>query len=374
MAEYMILEYNLQFFAADGPGGEKTEEPTQKRKTDNRKEGKVCKSQEVNHAFELIAVFILLKIVIGHLGTQFMEVFKTIYSKIPEMVTFWEGNIIVEDYATLIHSIYLKILVILAPFLATGFIVAFLVQLVQVKWVVSWKPMKPKFSKLNPISGVKRIFSAQKLFQLGVSVVKIVLISWVVYDEIKDAWKYLFIMYDIPLTQGIELVGNTVINLGLKISLFFLIVAAADYFYQKMKFQKDSKMTKQEVKDEYKQQEGDPQIKSKIRSKMQEVSRRRMMQNLPDADVVITNPTHFAVAIKYDTSQFEAPFVVAKGADHLAFKIKEVAKENHIEIVENKPLARMLYANVEVGEQIPPELYQTVAEILAMVYKMQGKI
>lgn len=370
----MILEYNLQFFAADGPGGEKTEEPTQKRKEDNRKEGKVCKSQEVDHAFELIAVFILLKVIIGYLGRQFTEVFKTVYNKIPESVTFWEGNIIVSDFASMIRDLYLKILIILAPFLITGFVVAFLVQLVQVKWKVSWKPMKPKFSKLNPISGVKRIFSAQKLFQLGVSIVKIALISWVVYDEIKKVWKYLFIMYDIPLMQGISLVGNTVINLGLKISLFFLIVAAADYLYQKFKFNNDSKMTKQEVKDEYKQQEGDPQIKSKIRGKMQEASRRRMMQNLPQADVVITNPTHFAVAVKYDTSQFEAPFVVAKGADHLAFKIKEVAKENHIEIVENKPLARMLYANVEVGEQIPPELYQTVAEILAMVYKMQGKV
>lgn len=370
----MVLEYNLQFFAADGPGGEKTEEPTAKRKTDNRKEGKVCKSQEVNHAFELIALFVLLRLVIGYLGNQFMGVFHLVYNKIPEAVTFWEGSIVVSDFGILFRNMLLKILMILAPFLLTGLVVTFVVQLVQVKWVVSWKPMKPKFSKLNPISGIKRIFSAQKLFQLFVSIIKIGLISWVVYDEIKDAWKYLFIMYDIPLMQGIELVGNLVLNLGLKISLFFLIIAAADYMYQKHKFRTDSKMTKQEVKDEYKQQEGDPQIKSKIRSKMQEVSRRRMMQNLPDADVVITNPTHFAVAIKYDTSLYDAPYVVAKGADHLAFKIKEVAKENHIEIVENKPLARMLYANVEVGEQIPPELYQTVAEILAMVYKMQGKV
>lgn len=369
----MTLEYNLQFFA-DGPGGEKTEEPTQKRKDDNRKEGKVLKSQEVNHAFELIAVFILLKVVIGLLGTEFLSVFELVYNKIPDMVTYWNGNIVIADFSIMIREIFIKILWILAPFFIVGVVVAFLVQLVQVKWKVSFKPMKPKFSKLNPVNGFKRLFSAQKLMQLIFSILKIVLIMWVVFDALKDDWKYLFIMYDIPLMQGVTLVGNIVLNLGLKISLFFLIIAAADFFYQRYKFNKDSKMTKQEVKDEYKQAEGDPQIKGKIKSKMLEVSRRRMMQQLPDADVVITNPTHFAVAVKYDPDTYDAPYVVAKGADHLAAKIKEIAKENHIEIVENKPLARMLYANVEVGEQIPQELFQTVAEILAMVYKMQGKV
>jgi len=144
--------------------------------------------------------------------------------------------------------------------------------------------------------------------------------------------------------------------------------------YQKRKFNNDMKMTKQEVKDEYKNTEGNPQIKGQIRRKMQEASRRRMMQELPEADVVITNPTHLAVALKYDKEVAEAPIVVAKGADYLAGRIREVAKENKIEIVENKPLARMLYHNVELGEQIPPELYQMVAEILAYVYGLQGKV
>jgi flagellar biosynthetic protein FlhB len=153
-----------------------------------------------------------------------------------------------------------------------------------------------------------------------------------------------------------------------------MLIAALDFIYQKVKFKNDMKMTKQEVKDEYKNQEGDPQIKGKQRQRMQEASRRRMMQQLPQADVVITNPTHFAVAIKYDPELYDAPFVVAKGADYLAQKIKEVARENHIEIVENKPLARMLYANVDVGNLVPPELYQAVAEVLAFVYHLQGKV
>ena len=156
--------------------------------------------------------------------------------------------------------------------------------------------------------------------------------------------------------------------------MVFMIVAFADLFYQRHKFKNDIKMTKQEVKDEYKNAEGDPQIKGKIRSKMQEASRRRMMQDVPKADVVITNPTHYAVAIRYDAETGSAPVVLAKGADFVAQKIKEIARESHVEIVENKPLARMLYANVEIGQEVPPELYQSVAEVLAMVYKMQGKI
>lgn len=177
-----------------------------------------------------------------------------------------------------------------------------------------------------------------------------------------------------PLNQALEVIGSIVINTGLKIAFIYLLVGFADLFYQRYKFKKDIKMTKQEVKDEFKNAEGDPQIKGKIRAKMREASQRRMMQSVPQADVVITNPTHFAVAVKYDASAGTAPIVLAKGADYVAQKIKEIARESHVEIVENKPLARMLYANVEVGQEIPPELYQAVAEVLAMVYKMQGKI
>ena len=162
--------------------------------------------------------------------------------------------------------------------------------------------------------------------------------------------------------------------MGIRVSVIYLLIGLSDYAYQKYKFSEDMKMTKQEVKDEYKDQEGDPQIKGKQKQRMREASQRRMMQKLPEADVVITNPTHYAVAIKYDPDEYEAPVVLAKGEDYLAQKIKDAAKEHHIEIVENKPLARMLYANVEVGELVPPELYQAVAEVLAFVYHLQGKV
>ncbi len=370
----MILAYNLQFFAQEGPGGEKTEEPTAKKKQDTRKEGKVPKSKELSSGVELIALFLILKFWVGHMGENFMKLFSEIYEKIPAYTTYWNGRIVREDYKILINNVYVKLLVQLLPFFVVGIVIAVGVNMLQFKFQISTKPLKPKFSKLNPISGMKRMFSKDKIVELIKSIAKIVLIMFMVYTTVKDDWVYLVKFYGMPLNQAIEAIGNIVINMGLKISLVFMIVAFVDLIYQRRKFNNDIKMTKQEVKDEYKNAEGDPQIKGKIRSKMREASQRRMMQDVPKADVVITNPTHFAVAIKYDASTGSAPIVLAKGADYVAQKIKEIARENQVEIVENKPLARMLYANVDVGQEVPPELYQAVAEVLAMVYKMQGKI
>ena len=363
----MILEYNLQFFGSDGPGGEKTEEPTSKRKSDTRKDGKVPKSKELSNGVELIALFLILKFWVGRMGENFMKLFGEIYEKMPAYTTYWEGNIVRKDYSVLINNILLELLKQLLPFFIVGLVIAVGINMMQFKFQITTKP-------LNPLSGVKRLFSMSKIVELLKSIVKIILIMAIVYTTVKDDWVYLVQFYGMPLNQAIEVIGNVVINMGLKISLVFMIVAFADLFYQRYKFKNDIKMTKQEVKDEYKNAEGDPQIKGKIRSKMQEASRRRMMQDVPKADVVITNPTHYAVAIRYDAETGSAPVVLAKGADLVAQKIKEIARENHVEIVENKPLARMLYANVEIGQEVPPELYQSIAEVLAMVYKMQGKI
>jgi flagellar biosynthetic protein FlhB len=370
----VILEYNLQYFAQEGPGGEKTEEPTSKKKEDTRKEGKVAKSRELSSGVELIMLFVILKIWVSYMGQNFMNLFNVIYGKMTDYTTYWGGNIVTEDYRLLINYSLVRMLIQVAPFFIAGVIISIAVNMFQFSFKVSTKPLEPKLNKLNPISGFKRLFSKDKIIELIKSIAKVLLISYVVYKAIKDDWVYLVKFYDMSLNQAIELIGSTVLNLGLKISAIFMVIAFADLFYQRHKFHEEIKMTKQEVKDEYKNSEGDPQIKGKIRSKMREVSQRRMMQDVPKADVVITNPTHFAVAIRYNPDEAPAPVVLAKGADYLALKIKEIAKENKVEIVENKPLARMLYANVDIGQQIPPELYQAVAEVLAMVYKMQGKI
>lgn len=290
----------------------------------------------------------------------------------PDFVKINEGGLSVQAAAGLIASVTLKSLIIMLPFMAFGFVVTLLVSIVQVGWKVSTKPMKPELSKLNPLNGFKRIFSKDSLFELVKSILKIVIIIYIAYTSIKDNANDLFALYDLGLNQAVALVGTLIINTGIKISIVYLVIGLADFIYQKHKFNEDMKMTKQEVKDEYKNTEGDPQIKGRQRRKMQEVSQKRMMQDVPKADVVITNPTHFAVALKYEAKVSSAPVVLAKGEDYLAQKIKEVARENKIEIVENKPLARMLYHNVDVGAEIPPELYQAVAEVLAAVYKAKN--
>lgn len=369
----MTLKYNLQLFA-DGPGGEKTEEPTAKKLSDARKEGQVAKSKEIATGVGLIAFFLILKFWIGQMGTQFLESFSDIYNRIPEVVTFWHGFMPVNDTRIIFQNMVLKCLIIMAPMLLIGMLVAFVCDVAQVKWQPTAKLLKPKFNRLNPVSGFKRIISLNSLVELVKSIAKLLVIVYICYSNLRDKLYYLENMYELSLMEGLQLMADVITDLGIQISAVFMIVAFADLIYQRRKFHKDMMMTKQEVKEEYKQQEGDPQIKGKIRAKMREASQRRMMQNLPQADVVITNPTHYAVAVKYDPEVADAPLVLAKGADYLAAKIKEIAKENKIEIVENKPLARMLYANVEVGQAVPPELYQAVAEVLAFVYHVQGKV
>ena len=368
----MIL-FDLQFFAKEGMGGEKTEPATQKKLSDARKEGQVAKSREIGNGLGLFALFLILKLWVGHMGAQLMSVFRTVYNRIPEMTHFWNGYMPEAGVRAMFRLMLLETLIIIAPILVIGFAVAFVCDLVQVKWRPTAKPLQPKLSKLNPIKGFKKIISVNSLVELVKAIVKILLIVYICYGFLKDRWILLLNLYDLSLMQGVGLAAETVTDLGIRISALYMIVAFADFAYQKVKFKNDMKMTKQEVKEEYKQSEGDPQVKGKIRQKMREVSRRRMMQDLPQADVVITNPTHYAVAIKYDPEVAAAPIVIAKGEDYLAARIKEIARENKIEIVENKPLARMLYANVDIGQAIPPELYQAVADVLAFVYHLQGR-
>ncbi len=369
MAQY--FSYDLQFFAKEGAGGEKTEDATAKKLSDARKEGQVAKSQDLVTAVLLMTLFLTLKLFLGYLGTSFLENYQVVYRMIPGIAS----NVFTLNTASSLTSFALQRIVLLTlPFFVGAVVAAFLINIWQVKWKPTGKPLMPKFGKFNPIKGVKNLFSKDKLFDLLKSVVKLGFLGYVIYDALQDQWGMLLNLYTLSFFDAIALIGTTIIDLGIKISLFFLFFAVIDYMYQKRKFKEDMKMTKQEVKDEFKQTEGDPQVKGKIRQKMREVSQRRMMQALPEADVVITNPTHLAVAIKYDRQTNAAPVVMAKGADYLAQKIKEVAKENDIEIVENKPLARMLYYNVDLEAEIPQELYQMVAEVLAYVYGLKGKI
>ncbi len=373
-SEKRLMVLDLQWFAKDGEGGEKTEEPTAKKLSDARNDGKVAKSRELDNAVGLLLLFVLLQVTMSNLGGGMLRLFETFYNRIPEILDENASGMTARSVSRIVQQALVDAFWMVLPFFAVGFLAMFVVNLLQVKWKVTTKPLKPDFKKFNPINGFKRFFSKDSLVELLKSFAKIILITWMAYSAVADDTRQLLLLYDMNLMQAIMLVGSIILNAGMKISVAYFIIGIIDYIYQKWKFKDEMKMTKQEVKDEYKNSEGDPQIKGKQRARMREASQRRMMQDVPKADVVITNPTHYAVALKYDAEQSQAPVVLAKGADHLALQIKEKAKEADIEIVENKPLARMLYANVEVGEEIPPELYQTVAEILAAVYRLKNKI
>ena len=364
----MIMELDLQFFAKDGEGGEKTEEPTPKKMNDSRKEGSVAKSKELATGISLLTLFVTLRFVMGYVGPRLVQTFPK----------YWgiASNSILEEYnlqrvvATL-REMAKDIILIVLPFLLVGLVVGTLANALQFKWMVTLKPMEPKLSKINPLSGFKRIFSSRSLVELLKAFLMIGLIGYTAYSVLVKHVNEIFLLYDITIEQSLALLNSIIWDMGIRISAVMLVIGVADFAYQKWKHKDDMKMTKQEVKDEYKNSEGDPQVKGQQKQRMRQASQRRMMQAVPEADVVITNPTHFAVALKYDAKVHTAPVVVAKGSDFLAAKIKDVSREHHVEIVENKALARMLYYNVDLDQEIPPELYEAVANILAYIINVK---
>lgn len=372
--ETLLLKLNLQFFAKDGPGGEKTEPATSKKLNDIRKEGQVAKSKELITAVSLMSLFIILKIYLSKLGTGLIDVYTQVYNSISKVVDDSYNGLPIRTAGSVMQQVIIDMIKLVIPILLVAIVIAILGNMLQQKWMVTAKPLQPKFSKISPISGFKRMFSVRQLVELIKSIAMISIIMIVVYNTVKSKMNILLTFYDVGLNTALFTIGSIIIDLGIKISAVFLIVGFADLFYQRIKFKNDNMMTKQEIKDEFKNTEGDPQVKGQIKRRMQEVSRRRMMQQLPEADVVITNPTHFAVALKYEPDAGKAPVVIAKGADYLAFQIKDKAKEYNIAIVENKPLARILYHNIDIGMEIPPELYQAVAEILAVVMRTNNRL
>jgi flagellar biosynthetic protein FlhB len=262
----------------------------------------------------------------------------------------------------------------MAPILLAAFIGALVFNYLQVGFLFTTKAMAPKFERVSMIAGFKRIFSKRTLVELAKSIIKIAILGVVGYNEYTARMKDMPpLMWD-SLATSIQAAVDILIAVAFKLAIALAIFAPFDFLYQWIKYEKDLKMTKQEVRDEYKLTEGNPQIKSRIRQKQRQMSAMRMMQAVPDADVVITNPTHYAVALKYDEKSNSAPIVLAKGKDFIAKKIREKAAECRIEIVENKPLAQYLFFFCEVGDEVPEDMYQAVAEILAYVYKLKNRV
>lgn len=366
MSEH-ISRLNLQFFNAESEG--RTEKATPKKRQDVRKKGQVAKSNELNTAVILLSFFVIINLLGKSYLTQFKNAIIQSISLIPSMVLDANNNMILSALGGGIKEI-LKVNMILWIVL---FIVALLISYIQVGYHPTLQPLTPKFEKMNPISGMKKIFSADSLVELIKSIAKVTILGYIAYSVIMPVIPVFFKFYDMEIFQILSFIASIIYEIGLKVGIGFFILSIGDYVYQKFKFEENIKMSKQEVKEEFKQAEGDPAVKSKIRHKMREMSFKRMMQAIPEADVIITNPTHFAVAIQYDERKHAAPVVVAKGVDYVAQKIKDVAREHKIQIVENKILARTLYYTVDIEEEIPEELYAAVAEILAFVYKLENR-
>ncbi|WP_201756833.1 flagellar biosynthesis protein FlhB [Isachenkonia alkalipeptolytica] len=359
-----MVRIDLQLF-----NEEKTEKATPKKKQDSRKKGQVHQSKEVNSAFLLIGAFSVLGLSSGYIGfmtRNFTINFFQQYLNGRTMITF-------ENAHRFVIMAMLQMLMLVGPLFLATVIIGFSASYFQVGPLFTVKTLAIKLSKLNPLEGFKRIFSLKSLVELFKSFVKIFVIGYIVFHYTSGEIARVFSTITMETSEIVATISSLTMNIGIRASLALVILAIIDYYYQKYDHEKQIKMTKKEVKEERKQIDGNPMIKSKIREKQRQMSMQRMMEEIPKADVVITNPTHFAVAIEYNAESFEAPRVVAKGQDIIAQNIKKRANEHNVTIVENKYLARTLYKMVNIGEFVPPDLYQGVAEVLAYVYKLNKK-
>ena len=353
-------------------GGEKTEKATPKKRRDARKKGQVRQSPEVNTTFCALMMFGLLFII----WPWFVERLMYIYNEHlgPQSIIMASRGLTPNELMGLLVRVLMDMAGALFPVLGMALVAGLAINVIQIGFLFTTDTLKPKLNKISPISGFKRMFSVKTLVDLAKSLMKIAILGYIAYSDYTNMLEEFpgFIGRDVH-ASFIDIMRNAFMT-ALKMCLAMIFISIADFLFQWWKYEKDLKMTKQEVKDEYKMMEGDPQIKGKIRAKQRQMSAMRMMARVPEADVVITNPTHFAIALKYDDKVSTAPIVTAKGQDYLARKIKEIAIEHRIDIVENPPLAQSLYALCEVDDEIPADFYQAVADILVFVYRQKGRI
>ncbi len=346
---------------------ERTEQATPKRRREAREKGQVAKSKEISSLAVLLAGTLTLSF-----GSGFF------YHHISELMRYYLSNVgsaqVTQANMTNMALVALRYCAtILAPLFIILVSVAFLANYLQVGSLLSFEAIKPNFSKINPLEGLKRLFSTQAAMELAKSILKLIVVSWIAYVTINGELKNLPSLLDFSPGQIQTYLFSITGILFKRTCMVMLILAVLDYLFQRWEFEKNLKMTKQEVKEEMKQTEGDPHVKARIRSIQREAAKKRMMADVPKADVVITNPTRLAVALRYDSAEMDAPMVIAKGSGHVAERIKEIAQENGVPVIENKPLAQSLYKMVEIGRTIPETLYKAAAEVLAYVYKQKGR-
>lgn len=357
------LSLDLQFFS-----GEKTEKATPQKRQESKRKGQVAKSAELPSAMIMIGGILLLSFLGSWMLDQVLAIYRINFTE----YIAWDWT--EKNVRTLFEGMTMNAMKLMAPMMGAAIVFGILGNFIQVGAMFTTDPLKMKLDRLDPIQGAKRIFSVRALVELAKSLLKISIIGFAAFTVLWGEKEELFLLSQKSLTESLSFIGGLVLKLGITASIILLVLAILDYMYQKYEFEKNIRMSKQDIKDEYKKSEGDPLIKQKIKERQRSMSMNRMIQDLPNADVLITNPTHYAIAIQYDAETMEAPKVIAMGKDHLALKIKEKAKELDIVIMENKPLARALYAQVEVGDSVPEDLFLAVAEVLAYIYRLKGKI
>jgi flagellar biosynthesis protein FlhB len=353
--------------AEESSSGERTESPSAKRRADFRKKGQVAQSREVQTA----AMFTLLLLFWMFFAPLFWEEVQKM------MTTIWRvsGEYAITPSSLMQLTYYLgaSLAMSLVPLFLVAMVVGFFSTFLQIGWLFTSEPLIPDFAKLDPIKGMARFFSKRSLVEVIKSLLKVGLIGWISYKTVQGEFQKALLLTEMPIDATILYLAKTAALVMAKVAAIMIALAILDYAFIRWEMEEKMKMTKQEQKEEMKETEGDPHLKSKIRSIQQQMARRRMMAAVPGADVVITNPTHIAVALKYEAGKMEAPVVLAKGQDLVAEKIREIAREHRVPLVENPPVARLLHSKVEVGHSIPDELFKAVAEILAYVYSLKGR-
>lgn len=351
---------------ADNNKDQKTEEPTSKRITDTEKKGNFAHSKEINSSFILLAA-LLGFMILGEQSTR-----NVMGSWTDMFAESWTLQLTPEELYKVTANTMQAFVKIVGPFLIIIMLAGVMSNLLQIGGLrFSSHPLVPKFNKLNPLAGFGRIFSKNSVMELFKSLFKVGIISVISYYVIKSHWKEIPALMGFGVGQVLSFMGFVALEIIFNVLLVMIFLSLLDFTFQKFTYLENLRMTKQEIKEERKESDGNPQVKQRIRTVQMQMARKRMMSAVPEADVIVTNPTHISIAIKYDTENFAAPLVVAKGVGPIAMRIREIAKENGIPLVEDKPLARTLNKTVEVGQMIPASLYKAVAEILAYVYKLK---
>jgi flagellar biosynthesis protein FlhB len=346
----------------------KTEEATSKKVRETQEKGQFANSRELTSTFVLLAAILSFTFAGQSGALKMMETWKHIMTQSHAI------PLTVNDMYVFMQWVLAQMFSIMTPILLTIMVAGLASNLMQTKGLnFSMEPLSPKFSKLNPMKGFRRIFSKNSISELMKSLFKVGALAFIGYITINNRMEEIPALMDFSVGQILLYIGEVTIEIMIKALIFMIVLASVDMSFQIFQHGEEIKMSKDEVKQERKETEGDPQLKQRIRSTQLEMARKRMMASVPEADVVVTNPTHISVALKYDRDKFQAPIVVAKGADNLAAKIREIANKSGVPLVENKPLARTLYKTVDIGQVVPANLFRAIAEILAHVYKLKSK-